>query len=57
MDEWRIFDGAPLDCPECGEEQWFVRVAGPEMCCSACETALWLLDGVEAAVRRASQVA
>lgn len=36
-------------CPDCGDERILVAVADTEFCCTSCDAAVFLLDGVGAA--------
>lgn len=36
-------------CPDCGDERILVVVAGPEYCCTSCDGAVFVLDGISGA--------
>ena len=44
-----MLSGVTGRCPDCGEERILIAVAESEFCCTTCDGAVFVLDGVGAA--------
>ena len=44
-----MLSGVTGVCPDCGDERILIAVAETEFCCTTCDGAVFVLDGVGAA--------